>query len=101
MTFAQLANGSSVVVDANSLVYYFQQLRRFQTAVDDVLHSRIQVLPLEPSLLPLATRPSRRFGLLINDALLVVLMQQHGLTNVASNDADFDRVPGLTRYAPG
>ena len=26
-------------------------------------------------------------------------MQSQGLANLASNDADFDRVPGLTRYA--
>ena len=32
--------------------------------------------------------------------LIVVLMQQHGMTNLASLDEDFDRVPGLTRYAP-
>lgn len=27
-------------------------------------------------------------------------MQGKGLTNLARNDADFDRRPGLTRYAP-
>jgi len=32
--------------------------------------------------------------------LIVAVMQANGLTNLASNDADFDRVPGLTRYAP-
>jgi hypothetical protein len=30
----------------------------------------------------------------------VALMRQQGLTNLASEDADFDHVPGLTRYAP-
>ena len=39
-------------------------------------------------------------GLLTNDGLIVAVMQAHGLTKIASNDADFDRVPGLTRYAP-
>jgi predicted nucleic acid-binding protein len=37
---------------------------------------------------------------LTNDALIVAVMQAHGLTNLASHDADFDRVPGITRYAP-
>ena len=27
-------------------------------------------------------------------------MQAGGLTHLASNDADFDRVPWITRYAP-
>ena len=42
----------------------------------------------------------QQLGLLTNDAVTVALMQAHGLTRVASSDADFDRVPGLTRYAP-
>ena len=31
---------------------------------------------------------------------VVAVMQAHGLTHLASNDADFDRVPWLTRYEP-
>jgi predicted nucleic acid-binding protein len=32
--------------------------------------------------------------------LIVAIMQANGLTKLASNDTNFDRVPGLTRYAP-
>jgi predicted nucleic acid-binding protein len=39
-------------------------------------------------------------GLLITDALSVALRQAHGLTELASDHSDFDRVPGITRYAP-
>ncbi len=28
------------------------------------------------------------------------VLQTHALIRVVSSDADFDRVPGLTRYAP-
>jgi predicted nucleic acid-binding protein len=38
--------------------------------------------------------------LLINDALTVAFIQQQSLTRLASHHADFDRVPGPTRYAP-
>ncbi|MGH7138169.1 MAG: hypothetical protein ACREHD_20655 [Pirellulales bacterium] len=37
--------------------------------------------------------------MLSGDALIVATMQHFGLTSLASHDADFDRVPGLTRYA--
>jgi predicted nucleic acid-binding protein len=37
---------------------------------------------------------------LTNDAMVVAVMRANGLTNLANHDADFDRVPGLTRYAP-
>jgi predicted nucleic acid-binding protein len=65
----------------------------------------IQTLPL--TLLPI-TLPtlqsciaiSQSQGLLTNDAITLALMQHYQLTNLASNDADFDIVPGITRYVP-
>ena len=32
--------------------------------------------------------------------LIVAVMQAHGLGKIASADTDFDRVPGIPRYAP-
>ena len=40
------------------------------------------------------------YELLSGDALIVAVMQANGLSHLASHDADFDRVSGLTRYAP-
>lgn len=34
------------------------------------------------------------------NALIVSMMEAHRLTQLASHDTDFDRVPGVTRYAP-
>jgi predicted nucleic acid-binding protein len=42
----------------------------------------------------------QQYDLLINDALIVALMEANGLTKIASHDMDFDRVHGITRYAP-
>jgi len=58
------------------------------------------VLPVSESLVLAATHISGQCELLTGDALIAAVMRQHGLTNLASEDADFDRVPGLTRYAP-
>jgi predicted nucleic acid-binding protein len=60
----------------------------------------IQVLPLTHPDVEAATLLSHQYELLTGDALIVAVMQQHGLTNLASADDDFDRVPWLTRYAP-
>jgi len=38
------------------------------------------------------------FSLLPRDALHVTIMQRLGLTAIASDDADFDRVKGLERH---
>jgi hypothetical protein len=43
---------------------------------------------------------SHQTGLLCGDALIVAVMQANGLALLASKDPDFDRVPGITRYAP-
>jgi predicted nucleic acid-binding protein len=77
-----------------------QQLARHRQAIDEVRAVKIQVLPVEGSDVSLAADLSASFGLLSNDALIVVVMQHHRLSQLASSDADFDRVPGLTRYAP-
>ena len=40
------------------------------------------------------------YGLLPRDALHIAVMQRCGLTDIASSDADFDRVVSITRYTP-
>jgi predicted nucleic acid-binding protein len=60
----------------------------------------IQVYAVNPSLIEAATLVSQRYELLMGDSLIVAVMQAHGVTNIASNDADFDRVSGMTRYSP-
>lgn len=77
-----------------------QQLTRFRQAIQQVPQLGIQVLAIAPALIDAGTLVSQQTGLLTNDALLVAVMQAHGLTNLASADTDFDRVPGITRYAP-
>lgn len=57
-------------------------------------------LPIDVQDILLAGDLSLKHGLLSGDALLLAIMQKNGLTNLASNDADFDRVPGITRFAP-
>jgi predicted nucleic acid-binding protein len=77
-----------------------QKLTVFRRAAADILQSRIQVLTIPAALVLTTAALCQQIGLLTNDGLIVAIMQAHGLTNLASEDADFDRVPGLTRYAP-
>jgi len=79
---------------------HVQQLSDFRAAIDELLRSGIQVLSIPPPLIATAAAISQQHGLLSGDALVVAVMRGHGLVNLASHDADFDRVPGLTRYAP-
>jgi predicted nucleic acid-binding protein len=76
------------------------QLTRFRQAVAKVPQLNIKILTVPEGLVETAAGISQQTGLLSNDALIVAVMQANGLPKLASHDADFDRVPGLARYAP-
>lgn len=78
-----------------------QRLTRHRRALDDLQAIPITILSVTGPLVSRAADFSRQFGLLTSDALIVAAMRDHGLSHLASNDADFDRVTGITRYAPG
>ena len=75
-------------------------LTRFRQAVEEVPIFGVRVLSVGLSDVVSAVAVSQQYGLLSGDALVVAMMQHHGLVNLASNDVDFDRVPWITRYAP-
>ena len=77
-----------------------RKLTAFRSAVDQVTQSRVQVLPIALPCLVSAAGIIQQTGLLINDALIVAFMRANALTKLASHDADFDRVLGLTCYTP-
>jgi predicted nucleic acid-binding protein len=76
------------------------KLSLYQQATAKVGQLGLRVLPVTAHLVVAATTMSQQFELLTGDALIVATMREHSLINLASEDADFDRVPGLTRYAP-
>ena len=77
-----------------------RKLGLFRTAVEKLLQGRLHFLTVTPVHLVTGVALSQQIGLLTNDALIVAVMQAHGLSKIASSDTDFDRVPGITRYEP-
>jgi len=75
-------------------------LTLYRQAIAGIPLMGVQVLPTTQMVVEHAAQLSQQYQLLTGDALVVATMQQHRLTNLASNDADFDRVPGITRYGP-
>jgi predicted nucleic acid-binding protein len=74
-------------------------LTRHRQAIDELSLIGVHVLPVTRSEVSLAADVIGRHGLLAGDALIVAIMQRHGLDMLASHDPDFDRVPGITRFA--
>jgi len=77
-----------------------QSLMQFRIAIEEVLQGSLRLLTISPAFIVEAAKVSQQTGLLSNDALVVAVMQANGLTKLASADTDFDRLPGITRYAP-
>ncbi len=76
MTFNQIPGNASEFLDANILVYYFTPDPNYGTECQLLMER------------------------MTNDALILATMQDQAIKLIASHDADFDRVPGITRYAP-
>jgi predicted nucleic acid-binding protein len=77
-----------------------QRLTRFRRMLDAILAIGVEVLDVKAEHVLLAADISRAHGLLSGDALVVAVMQSHGIVNLASGDEDFDRVPGIVHYSP-
>jgi predicted nucleic acid-binding protein len=77
-----------------------QKLGLFRRAIDRVVHGNLQILNVTPAMLTTGSALCQQIELLTNDGLIAAVMQANALTRLASHDADFDRVPGITRYAP-
>ena len=76
------------------------KLSVYPKALIKIAQIGIQVLPVLEQHVIQASQLSQAHELLTGDALVVAVMRANGLTNLASLDTDFDRVQGITRYAP-
>jgi predicted nucleic acid-binding protein len=67
---------------------------------DRILRLQLTVLPNESANLASIVAIAQAHQLLLGDANIVAQMQRHGLIYLATNDDDFDRVPGITVWKP-
>jgi predicted nucleic acid-binding protein len=76
------------------------ELSFFRHATASLSKMVLPLLPADAALIEEGANVSAQFGLLTNDALIVALMRRQGLTNLVTNDDDFDAIPGLTIWKP-
>jgi predicted nucleic acid-binding protein len=76
------------------------ELTEFQVAANELAAMQVSVHATDIALLIEAAQASSRFGLLTNDATTIAMMQRLGLTNLVTNDEDFQRIPGLKIWMP-
>lgn len=65
-----------------------------------LLALNLVLMPANETIMRGAQAERQAAALLTNDSLIVSCMREYGLTYLASNDADFERVTGLTIFKP-
>jgi predicted nucleic acid-binding protein len=58
------------------------------------------LLPMERSIVSSAQKERAATGLLTNDSIIVATMRAYGISAIATNDSQFDTVPGITVFSP-
>jgi predicted nucleic acid-binding protein len=76
------------------------RLSEYWIQIERLLTSNILVLDLDEKRLRSAQRLRSAHGLLTTDATIIAGAMWLGITEVASNDKDFDGIPSITIYSP-
>lgn len=76
------------------------KLHRFRPAFHEIIAIGVQIIPITQQHVLLAADISLQHALLGGDALIASALRTQRLRSLASNDADFDWVPGIVRYSP-
>ena len=61
---------------------------------------QVDIVTVELRHITSSHRLRQTHGLLVNDSILLAVMLEHGLTDLVTQDVDFDNVPGLTIWKP-
>ncbi|MFH1322934.1 MAG: type II toxin-antitoxin system VapC family toxin [Methanobacteriota archaeon] len=60
----------------------------------------ITIFSIDEEALNMAVLLSRKYGLLISDAVHAAIMKINSIDNIATNDGDFERIEGITVWKP-
>jgi len=68
--------------------------------IERVLALNLLFLPVNEAILRAAHVERQAAGLLTNDSMIVAAMREYGISFLATNDTDFERVAGITVFKP-
>ena len=77
-----------------------KSLHIYQEQVETIPLMGIEVLPLDLKTILSAAAVRRNYGLMTNDSLIVGTVQEKGIEQLASADADFAEIEGVTLFGP-
>lgn len=77
-----------------------KQLTKHLTVPDKILELNIEIIQITPELIKSSQCNKTKYGFLSNDSLTLKIMEDIGITSLASNDLDFKQVEWLNLYLP-
>ncbi len=77
-----------------------QQLTRYKTILRDLVQAQVNILPLTHRDLHRSKQYRDKYGMMTNDSIILAVMQREKIQYLATNDADFQRVPGFAVRQP-
>jgi len=67
---------------------------------ENIMNMNLEIINLFISIFAVALEFMKRYRLMSNDAIHVATMKKHGITNIATNDPDFERVEWIKVWKP-
>ena len=98
-----LSKGLITAGGAKALRNKFQQiptLTDYWLNTQRMLALNLLFMPVNETIIRNAQTVRQEAGLLTNDSMIVAAMREYGLSFLASNDADFERVRDITVFKP-
>ncbi|GAF89149.1 unnamed protein product, partial [marine sediment metagenome] len=77
-----------------------KKLGKHRAIPEKIASFNLEIVPPDMDAIIRSQEMKRRFGLLSNDSLTLQIMQDMGIKNLASNDADFEMVAFIKLYKP-
>lgn len=76
------------------------KLEKCETAINDITEFEVKILTVTVESIFQSRSLRKEYSLMTNDSLNLQVMKINGLTNIATNDSDFDRVDWLKVWKP-
>jgi len=95
-------------IEPKSAVNYLKKnwevVRELNKAYDAMLNidaiENLEIVEIDREVYGIALEYSKKYGLLSNDAVHLATIKKHGITNIATNDRDFERIEWLNVRKP-
>jgi len=77
-----------------------RQLQWYRTIPSDIAQARVHILDVTYRELHASKKYRADYGLLTGDSIILAGMERYKLIHLATNDPDFERVPGIQVWMP-